>query len=424
MATRGAGNTKYEEFASLYMFYSIIDNNKDLNRDKSELVLNVEKILSYTTYGDNPVAISDWYKTFEMQAEELKKYLKSNSGYLYGYPDFDKIDNELVKLIPDRTSIHDFILSEFPLPSQKDTWNPGDVVIVKKNKENTVKETLTEVLKDVKVYNKSSDYNKVSLGVVNIQLRKFAEKKELLYISLKKVSKTGSFHIEETNFQKGLNSIPIEDTIEFILDDDFDISFNLVEENSGGKKFLMFDTSSLKWKQREVSSRIITGGEARKISRGSKASGSSGGGVVIELKDKGTAAQLGGVVKDEIDDFFKSNNLIQMVKKGVRDPKIPNTPTGWTREQIKFWQDLLTKLSSATIGGRRVNLRGGPKIRGKKVTPEALIKSCVMLDNVQESNDFSWEFRAKLNLIRLLDAFYEMDRKGKLSELLTFIYLS
>lgn len=423
MATRGAGNTKYEEFASLYMFYSVIDNNKDLARDRAELLLNVESILSHTTYGNNPVAVAEWYKTFEMQTEELKRYLGSNSGYLYGYPDFDKIGN-LKNLIPDRTEIHDFILSELPLPSQKDTWNPGDVVIVKKTKESEIKSTLEDVLEDVKIYNRSSDYDKVSLGVVNIQLRRFAEKKEMLYISLKKVSKTGNFHIEETNFEDGLNSIPIQDTLEFVLDDDFDISFNLVEERSDSKKVLMFDTSSLKWKQREVSSRIVTGGEARKTTRSSKTSGATGGGIVIELKDKGTAAQLGGVVKDEIDEFFRSNNLTQLVKKGISDPKIPSRPNGWTRDQIKFWQDLITKLSSATIGGHRVDLRGGPKIKGKRVTPEALMKSCVMLDNVQESNDFSWEFRAKLNLLRLLDAFYEMDRKGKLSELLTFMYLS
>jgi hypothetical protein len=423
MATRGAGNTKYEEFASLYMFYSIIDGNKDLSRDRAELLLNVENILSYTTYGNNPVAVSEWYRTFEMQAEELKRYLGSNKGYSYGYPDFNKIGT-LGNLLPDKTYIHDFILSEFPLPAQKDTWNPGDVVIIKKNKEREIRDTFHELLEDISVYNGSSDYGQVTLGVVNAQLRRFAQTKDLLYISLKKVSKSGSFHIEETNFSHRMDILPIDETLEFTLDDDLDISFNLVEERSGNKKVLMFDTSSLKWKQREVSSRIVTGGEARKTTRGARASGSTGGGIVIELKDKGTAAQLGGIVKEEIDDFFRKNGLTQLVKKNVSDPKIPSRPNGWTREQINFWQDLISKLSSATIGGHKINLRGGPKIRGKKVTAEALMKSCVMLDNVQESDDFSWEFRAKLNLLRLVDAFYEMDRRGKLSQLLTFMYLS
>ena len=312
----------------------------------------------YSGYDDG------WAKTFEMQASALKKWLKSSKGYEYSRDE---------GIMP---YVEKIALTECGVRT-KDSWNPADIYIVKRNKRKTIENKIKSI-GDMK----AEKSNK--LDALNDYMKSLFKKKELVGISLKKLGKT--VKLEETNV-KGNKLEKIT-----LVKNSFncDLSLDKKGEFSTGELSFSLDVDG-----------AIVNVQVRAFSGGVRES------TQMDMTGSGAAAKLGKVSSTEAIDPFLSKCGLKR-RMGSDLPKVGK----WKPIDIKFYVDEQKKLSKVNIMKQKVDF-------GKSNWSTMFSKARSLEKN---NNRTASQLSAKLQCFRWIEILHKIDKSKKLNEFLNVLY--
>src|SRR6056300_96304 len=354
-STINAAETAKQENATRFVCEEVIEKNK-FPRDSE-----IEKI--YPQYDD------DWYKTFKMQADALKKWLSNSRGYEYSR---DKGIMPIVEGVAKKCGI-----------GTKDSWNPADIYLVKKSKRRDIEKKLVEI-------GDRTGEKDGKLDALNEYMRELFVERNLIGISLKKLGNKVS--LEETNVggAKVEEIKLVKDSIRCDLDLD-----NKGEFNTGEMAFAIVITGKNMQSQQYVNVQIraFSGGERESTQ--------------MDMTGSGAAAKLGKVSSIQaIDPFLRKLNLKR--RMGTSIPKVGK----FTPQEIQFYEDEQKKLSTYRIDGNQVYF-------GKDTWSVSFAKARQLeVDNNRTASKLS----AKLQCFQWIEMLHTMDKAGKLTEFLNVAY--
>jgi hypothetical protein len=313
-----------------------------------------------------PKVNDEWFATFEAQAIAITKWIGS-TGY-----EFSRDDG----IMP---HVEDIALKKCGVAT-KDSWNPADIYAVKKIKKAKIMKDLT----DIGNLNMSS---RDKLDKLNSYMRSKITSKELIGISLKKLTKGKVKTLELSNTSK---KEPLDD-IEIITN-----SINLNLDLNANNEFQTGEMSlALKIKGTDVAVQI------RAFSGGVRES------TQMDMTGKGAAAKLGKVsAREAIDPFIKPLSLSR--RMGTALPKVG----GWTESDIKQYIAEYDKIKTAKIGSESIKFGND---NWEKTLRRAIV---IEQDNARTASQLS----AKLQCFEWVKIFVEIDKKNKLKEFLTVLY--
>jgi len=345
-----AAETAKQENATRFVCEQFIENNK-FPRDSE-----IEKI--YPKFDD------EWAKTFEMQAEALKKWLKTNRGYEYSR---DKGIMPFVEKIA---------LTKCGVRT-KDSWNPADIYIVKQNKRREIEAKLTKI-GDMK------GEPSARLDALNEYMKDLFVKRHLVGISLKKLGK--SVKLEETN----VSGLKVE-KIKLIKDTlRCDLDLNSSGEFKTGEMAFSLDVDG---KTVNVQIRAFSGGERESTQ--------------MDMTGSGEAAKLGKVSSREAIDPFLSEYGLKR-RMGTDIPKVGE----FNPETIKFYEDEQVRLSRYKIMGNQVYFGAS---NWKKTFERAR-------ELERDNNRTASQLSSKLQCFHWIDILYQLQQKNVLNEFLNVLY--
>lgn len=260
-----------------------------------------------------PECDEEWLAVFKKQAEVFKdEFLKNEKGYTYSR---DK-------------GIMPFIMKGIKafFSGAKDSWNPGDIYMIKKAKEAEITRELKEIFEN-KVVEKNQ-----GLMMVNDYMRARFRSKELMAISLKKlkVTRTNKIpvahgHTEISNLDKKVDRIYPE-LNNFAIHLDYNIETDV-------------------WKNKGSTFAYgVNGVDITAILKSNTTPGTKPVPALLELAAKGAAAKLGRVPADITNTLF---DQFRLTKYGTRNlPKIGELDA---KEQ-KMWLNEFDVVNSTLIG--------------------------------------------------------------------------
>lgn len=374
MASDAKETAKQENGSKVY-FEAYIESGE---RDFVKLGKLVSKVY--------PNVSNDWMESFRKQSEALKSYLGSSKGYNYSR------DDGFMPFIED-------IAKKKCGVSVKDRWNPADIYMIKKTKENEVKKKLQEITSN-------SDKN-VNLVSLNSYMRELITDKIMVPISLKALkTNTKSAKAELANMgTKGSSH-------------DFKLKKNSVKCNlsMGNKNAFEFDTGEFAFDFFVGDEEIH--GQARNFQYSKERNI-----VQTDLTPKGRSggAKLGKVSSVALDDFLLKNGF-ERPSSAAKDSHI-NNPGEWTEKNIQYWIDFIKQLEGKKIDGSEVDLGemivntgSGKNERGA----EAVIRNAILWERKTRSS--SGRFSSKLVGLRWMKIWIEIDKKGLLNQWLQVLY--
>ena len=258
----------------------------------------------------------EWKMTYRKQVAAVKNYIKGEKGYEYSR---DKgIMPYIEKIAFDKCGV-----------SNKDRWNPMDIVMVKKSHKNVVENTIRELT------NMEGMVNDANLLILNAYMRETLKDKILIGISLKGIKlKKKKADIELSNMRGDkstrINIKPIEDSIKLNL-------------TLGKKAPYLFDTGELGFDLKTESGAEIHG-QSRNFQY-SKARNV----VQTDLSPKGkdAGAKLGKVSSVALDKFL-GDNMLERPKSASRHPHIPQVGQ-WKDDDKKYWINLYNDLKDSSF---------------------------------------------------------------------------
>jgi len=344
-----AADTPKQENATRFVCEQVIEKGK-FPRDSE-----IEKI--YPKYDD------EWYETFKMQSDALKKWLKGKKGYEYSR---DKGAMPIIEKAATNCGVR-----------QKDSWNPADIYIIKKSSRNKILEKITEI------GNRKTE-NESKLDALNEYMRDLFVKRELVGISLKKLGKSVS--LEETNVG-GMKTSKIS-MVKNSLRCDLDID-NKGEFNTGEMAFaLNVDKNVVNVQIRAFS------GDIRESTQ-------------MDMTGVGAAAKLGKVSsRAAIDPFIKKYGLSR--RMGSDLPKVGE----FTKNDIDFYEKEQQTLNNYRIDGNKVYFG---RVPWKKSFEQA---RQLEVDNNRTASQLS----AKLQCFRWIQILKSLENKKQLNNFLNVAY--
>jgi hypothetical protein len=332
-----------------------------------------------------PNVNAEWMSSYEKQAVALKNYLGSQKGYLYSR------DNGFMPHI-------EGIAKSKCGVSVKDRWNPADIYMIKKTKENEVKKNLKEITEGP-----NKDDNLLAL---NSYMKELVEDKTMVPVSLKAIAtKTSSAKAELANMGgKGGGY-------------QFKLKPNSVKCNlsMGHKTPYEFDTGEFAFDFYVQDEEIH--GQARNFQYSVARNL-----VQTDLTPKGRSggAKLGKVSSTALDEFLRKAGLPRPASAS-KDPNID--PVGqWTQKNIDYWIEYIEKLSHLKIDGNPIDLGdltvkdGNKEFKGA----EAVIKNAIAWE--EKSRSAAGRFSSKLIGLRWALTWHLIDQKGMLNEWLKTLY--
>tara|TARA_B110000438_G_C15751266_1_gene623105 strand:- start:48 stop:1418 length:1371 start_codon:yes stop_codon:yes gene_type:complete len=349
-SSMNAAETAKQENATRLVCEHYIENGK---MPPAKLISKV-----YSGYDDG------WAKTFEMQASALKKWLKSSKGYEYSRD--EGIMPYVEKIALTKCGVR-----------TKDSWNPADIYIVKKNKRKTIENKIKSI-GDMK----AEKSNK--LDALNDYMKSLFKKKELVGISLKKLGKT--VKLEETNV-KGNKLEKIT-----LVKNSFNCDLSLDKKGE-------FSTGELSFSL-NVDGAIVNV-QVRAFSGGVRES------TQMDMTGSGAAAKLGKVSSTEAIDPFLSKCGLKR-RMGSDLPKVGK----WKPIDIKFYVDEQKKLSKVNIMKQKVDF-------GKSNWSTMFSKARSLEKN---NNRTASQLSAKLQCFRWIEILHKLDKSKKLNEFLNVLY--
>ena len=313
-----------------------------------------------------PEVDDDWFDTFEAQAKSITKFL-NKKGYAFSR---DK------GIMP---YLENIALKKCGVAT-KDSWNPADIYAVLKNKESEIKKDLD------KIGNMTLE-PRAKLDRLNKYMRGKIAKKELVGISLKKLSKGTVKTIELSNAKK---KEPL-DSIKLVANSiHLNLSLNKSNEFETGEMSMTLDVGG---SLIAVQIRAFAGGVRESTQ--------------MDMTGKGAAAKLGKVSSREaIDPFLKKNAFKR--RMGTSLPKVGE----WKPADIKKFTNEWKKLKNTRIGNQKINW-------GNEDWEGTLMKAVKLEQDIDRTAS---QLSSKLQCFRWVEIFGELSKKGKLEEFLTVMY--
>ena len=389
-----AGNaieTAKQENASKVYFSKYIESTKVPS--ESELFSLVVKV--YPDLSKNLALREAWMSTFQKQAIALKKYLGSNNrGYNYSRDEKNGFMSFIEDIAKKRCGV-----------STKDNWDPADIYMVRKTKENAIRKKLDSITK-----NPDEMANIYSL---NAYMRELIQSKDLVPVSLKAISKTKKdADLELSNMGKGKAK-------------------ELVFQNVGPLKcYANFGTNSktpTEIDNGEIAGQFKAGDSLVNWQTRNFNMSTPRGGVQTDLTPTGkdAGAKIGKASADAIDEFFSKNysklGIIRPVNAG-KDPHIP--PVGkWTPETIKYWVNFQKELSKFKVNGMSIDF-GDLKVvyKGKQVSTGSFADVLDYCIREEGSKYAGGRLSSKLTCMRWAYAWAVIEKKGLMQDWLKTLY--
>jgi hypothetical protein len=272
--------TQEQELITLKIFEELLSRKSKNYKSFGEMIKEILVIYPKLTKG------SDWYKSFELQFNEIDKttHLPNNKFDVFnrdkGFMDY------ISKLVNSKFGI-----------SKKDSWNPADIWLIKSS--------------EYKKYEKKLDEANTIVEVNGI-LKYAFENNDIVGISLKKTNGK-ELHYELVNLESN-TKLPDVNIITYKVNIEFDKK----------KKSFKNVTSTL----------VITDGTSN-YNLGIKSNQASIGNITYEFTGKGAAAHLGKVPKDMLKAILKENNFKMPEHKDFKE------------FDRKFWETRIKKIKTA-----------------------------------------------------------------------------
>ena len=389
-----AGNAKEtakQENASKVYFRKYIESAKVPS--ESELFSEVVKV--YPDLAKNLALRESWMSTFQKQAIALKNYLgTSNKGYDYSRDEKSGFMSFIEDIAKTRCGV-----------STKDNWDPADIYMVRKTKENAIRKKLDSITK-----NPDEMANIYSL---NAYMRELIQSKDLVPVSLKAISKTKkNADLELSNMGKGkAKELIFENVGPLKCYANFGTNTKTPTEIDNGEIAGQFKAgdSLINWQTRNFNMSTPRGGVQTDLTPTGKDAG----------------AKIGKASADAIDDFFSKNysklGIIRPVNAG-KDPYIP--PVGeWTPETKKYWIDFQKELSKFKVNGMSVDF-GDLKVmyKGKQVSSGSFANVLDYCIREEASKYAGGRLSSKLTCMRWAYAWAIIEKKGLMQEWLKTLY--
>jgi len=351
-STINAAETAKQENATRFVCEHFIEKNK------MPAAADIAKI--YPDYDDQ------WHETFNMQASALKKWLKSQRGYLYSRDD---------GIMP---FLENIAITKCGVAT-KDSWNPADIYIVKRSKERQIKI-------DLKKIGDSKVDKKIKLDMLNEYMREKFLTRDLVGISLKKLGRSVS--LEETNVTKLRTMKEIG-----IIKNSIRLNLNL---QSNGE----FETGEMALKINAGGSEVNI--QVRAFSGGVRES------TQMDMTGQGAAAKLGKVsAREAIDPFLQSMGPLRR-RMGTEIVRVGQ----WQAKDIKKYVDEKKALEKIRIDGNSIDFGENDW--------ETTLTEAIELE--KENNRTASQLSAKLQCFRWVEIFAEAEKKNRLKEFLSILY--
>jgi len=388
-----AGNaieTAKQENASKVYFRKYIESTKVPS--ESELFSEVVEV--YPDLAKNLALRTAWMSTFQKQAEALQKYLGNSKGYNYSRDERNGFMSFIEDIAKSRCGV-----------STKDNWDPADIYMVKKSKENEIRKKLDSITKNTD--------EMANIYSLNAYMRELIQSKDLVPVSLKAISKTKTkADLELSNMGKGKAK-------------------ELIFENVGPLKcYANFGTNSktpTEIDNGEIAGQFKAGDSLVNWQTRNFNMSTPRGGVQTDLTPTGkdAGAKIGKASADAIDDFFSKNysklGIIRPVNAG-KDPHIPLVGK-WTPETIKYWVDFQKELSKLKVNGKDIDF-GDMKVmyKGKQVSSGSFADVLDYCIREEGSKYAGGRLSSKLTCMRWAYAWALIDKKGLMQEWLKTLY--
>ncbi len=388
-----AGNaieTAKQENASKVYFRKYIESTKVPS--ESELFSEVVEV--YPDLAKNLALRTAWMSTFQKQAEALQKYLGNSKGYIYSRDERSGFMSFIEDIAKSRCGV-----------STKDNWDPADIYMVKKSKENEIRKKLDSITKNTD--------EMANIYSLNAYMRELIQSKDLVPVSLKAISKTKTkADLELSNMGKGKAK-------------------ELIFENVGPLKcYANFGTNSktpTEIDNGEIAGQFKAGDSLVNWQTRNFNMSTPRGGVQTDLTPTGkdAGAKIGKASADAIDDFFSKNysklGIIRPVNAG-KDPHIPLVGK-WTPETIKYWVDFQKELSKLKVNGKDIDF-GDMKVmyKGKQVSSGSFADVLDYCIREEGSKYAGGRLSSKLTCMRWAYAWVLIDKKGLMQEWLKTLY--
>ena len=323
-----------------------------------------EKI--YPKYDD------EWAKTFKLQAESVKKYLKNKKEYEYSR---DK------GIMP---TIENFV-KKFCGVTQMNNWNPADIYLVKSNEVAKIEKKLEEI-------SKIPGDPAVRLDSLNEYMVDQFKAKKLIGISLKKIE-TAKVKLEESNI--GLNRVEKINLVKKSFRCDLDLDAK-GEFNTGELAFAITVDGSEGFRLPNVVNVQI-----RAFSGGIRES------TQMDMTGSGAAAKLGKVSSEKaIDPYISRFGLKRRMGRTI--PKVGK----FTDKDIKEYEEEQKQLKKIDIDGSKIYF-------GKVDWSRSFAKARELeLSNNRTASQLS----SKLQCFQWIKIFNVIQKQKKLDEFLSVLY--
>jgi hypothetical protein len=368
----GETETKKQENGSRIVLESVIENGK------FPTTSFIEKV-----YPDVP---AKWVDTYKLQSDALKKYLKSNRGYNYSRDE---------GIMPWLMGVAGQYM-DVRTPAQQNSWNPMDILLVKKQGENRIKEKINKIAK----INGLTPTDK--LIKLNLYMKDLLKKKVMIPISLKGI-KAGikQASIEESNLTAGSKGVDIK-IIPGTLFCDLDVT-----------KPPLFDTGEFTFKIQVDDEIVKVQVRSFRYSKPSTV-------IQTDLTPLGrkSGAKLGKVASSAISDFLSKLGL-QRPQSPTQDNMIA-TDGKFSDSQIKFWDNLYKKIKDIRIENEKVNWDAPLELGRQKVTFKKIIE--YSLENKDKDRNVLGRLFSKLVTLKHIQLYQSISKKKKFDEWLSVLY--
>ena len=313
-----------------------------------------------------PNVDDEWYATFEAQAIAISKWIGAK-GYEFSRDEgiMPHVENIALKKCGVGT---------------KDSWNPADIYAVKKIKK-------AEIMKELTAIGEMQMEPRARLDELNNYMRNKIAKKELIGISLKKLSKGKVKTVELTNASK---KEPLNDISIVPGSDNLNLDLNKNNEFETGEMSMAINVAG-----------NIVAIQIRAFSGGVRES------TQMDMTGKGAAAKLGKVsAREAIDPYLKTVGLSR--RMGAELPRVGS----WDEKDIKKYVDEFNSIKKMKIGKEFINWGNDDW--------EATLRKAIMIE--MDNNRTASQLSAKLQCFQWVKIFAQITKKKKLEEFLTILY--
>jgi hypothetical protein len=386
-------STAKQEDCSILFFKEHCDRKFNLS-DKQYAELDKK---AFGPGGVYPQANAIWRRSYDQQILGLQQYMAAysvpTSGWVWSRGEANGMMNFL----------NDIAQKKGGVTGSLDSWNPMDVVAVKKSEEAKIRNRIIEMTD-------TGDKN-LNLRNLNALMEEYIREKKLMPISLKQVGKNerGTFEMSSNLKSREAKRRALHefsaDNFECDLAWDAnanewkfaqEISWDMIDKGGGGR-----DAISV-----HVQGRTFQAKQPREKPQHS--------GAAIGA----TGAMLGKASVGKIDAFVKKCGLSE-VPAPAKHPHIPSPGSVWSDADKQYWIKLYNTLSTARIDGKSINF-GKPGKYEEGMNPiesgfEAALNEACLADQrgarTKSGRSAGSRLTAKLWGLEWLHRYYMMSKK-------------